>query len=71
MKSLGQVGYEAYGALASWKTFDGRSMPTWEQLGETDTGRETQRRWEGAALAITSEVAAAMSAAMNARLAER
>jgi len=48
----GQIGYEAYGSAAGWKTFDGRPMPTWEQLGGTDVGRETQRRWECAATAI-------------------
>jgi len=52
VRSLGQVGYEAYGATAEWKTFDGRPMPTWDDLGKTDTGRETQRRWDVAALAI-------------------
>lgn len=54
-KTLGQVGYEAYGETAkpeSWKTFDGRPMPTWDELSEKDTGRETQRRWEVSAEAI-------------------
>ena len=49
---LGQCGYEAYGETAGWKTFDGRPMPTWEELGLTDTGQETRRRWEVAARAI-------------------
>ncbi len=48
----GQIGYEAYGEAAEWKTFDGRPMPTWEQLQATETGRETCRRWEVAAAAI-------------------
>ena len=48
----GQIGYEAYGEAAGWKTFDGRPMPTWEQLQATETGRETCRRWEVAAAAI-------------------
>jgi len=51
-KSHGRVGYEAYGAAADWTTFDGRPMPTWEQLGETGTGMETRRRWDMAASAI-------------------
>ncbi len=48
----GKIGYEAYGEAAGWKTFDGRPMPTWEQLQATETGRETCRRWEVAAAAI-------------------
>lgn len=51
-KTHGQVGYEAYAETAGGKTFDGRPMPTWAQLGETDVGKETQRRWEVAAGAI-------------------
>jgi hypothetical protein len=59
MQTSGQIGYEAYGETASWKTFDGRPMPTWEQLGESGGGLETQRRWEVSAQAIlaTSTVA--------------
>lgn len=53
-KSLGQIGYEAYGETANWKTFDGRDMPRWEDLSEMETGRETQRRWEVAAEAISA-----------------
>jgi hypothetical protein len=52
MTTPGQIGYDAYGGAANWRTFDGRPMPTWEQLGATDTGRETQRRWEVAADAV-------------------
>lgn len=51
-KTLGQVGYDAYAETAGGKTFDGRPMPTWEQLGETPTGQETRRRWEVSADAI-------------------
>ena len=50
--SPGQIGYEAYGSAAGWKTFDGRPMPTWKDLQATETGRETCRRWEAAAKAI-------------------
>jgi hypothetical protein len=49
---LGQIGYESYGATGGWKTFDGRPMPSWDELGRTDTGRDTRRRWEIAARAI-------------------
>jgi len=51
----GRVGYEAYGETAGWKTFDGRPMPSWDELGASDTGKETQRRWEVAAKAILKE----------------
>lgn len=51
-KTFGQIGYEAYGAAAGWKTFDGRPMPSWKDLGETPVGLETRRRWEVAAEAI-------------------
>lgn len=50
--SPGQIGYDAYGAAAGWKTFDGRPMPTWQDLQATETGRETCRRWDAAAKAI-------------------
>lgn len=36
----GQVGYEAYAQSTGGKTFDGRDMPTWEQLPE-----RIQRAW--------------------------
>ena len=52
MKSLGAIGYDAYGEAANWKPFDGRAMPTWGDLGKAEVGRETQRRWEVAAAAI-------------------
>lgn len=51
-KSYGQIGYEAYGETAGWTTFDGRPMPSWEQLGDSPGGRETRRRWDVAAQAV-------------------
>jgi hypothetical protein len=56
--SLGQVGYEAYFAAAGGKTFDGRDMPSWDYLGTSKGGLETQRRWEIAALAIAGHAEA-------------
>ncbi len=50
MKTLGQIAFEAYGQAAAWTTFDGRTMPRWEAL-TSETGLETRRRWEVAALA--------------------
>lgn len=44
---FGQIGYEAYGKTAGWKTFDGRRMPSWEEAGD-----ETRRRWHVAAHGI-------------------
>jgi hypothetical protein len=38
------------GQAAAWTTFDGRTMPRWEAL-TSETGLETRRRWEVAALA--------------------
>lgn len=63
-RTLGEVGYLAYGNAANWKTFDGRPMPTWHDLGTTEIGRETQRRWESAAEAIESRVSEEMVAAV-------
>lgn len=56
MKSLGQVGFDAYGDAGAkpWKTFDGRDMPRWEAL-TGDTGALTRARWEASAAAITEE----------------
>jgi hypothetical protein len=44
---LGEVGYAAYGEAADWKTFDGRDMPAWDDLGE-----RVQGLWNTAAYAI-------------------
>ncbi len=57
-KSPGQVGYDAYGETAGWTTYDGRPMPRWEALGASVNGRETQRRWEVAATAVTLQALA-------------
>lgn len=56
IKSMGEVGYEAYGEHAGpggpYTTFDGRPMPKWDELGASEGGRLTQARWESAAQAI-------------------
>lgn len=49
-KSLGQVGYEAYGDEADWKAFDGRPMPRWDELRE-----DIKRKWNVASSAIVRE----------------
>lgn len=49
-KSKGQIGYEAYAAFTGGKTFDGRDMPTWEQVQAS--GTKVAGAWEAAAAAI-------------------
>jgi hypothetical protein len=44
--ALGRTGYEAYAAFRDGKTWDGRDMPAWEDLGEI------QSAWAMAAGAI-------------------
>lgn len=46
----GKTAYEAYGRDADWKTYDGRPMPTWDDLTEAVRGH-----WIAAALAVESE----------------
>lgn len=48
---LGRVGYEAYGDYTGWKTFDGRDMPHWANLGE-----RVQASWRVAGAAIREAV---------------
>lgn len=55
-KTLGQIGYEAYAESTGGKTFDGRDMPTWQEIldRERDTPKVT-KAWEAAALKILTE----------------
>ncbi|MCY1080286.1 hypothetical protein [Archangium lansingense] len=60
--TLGRIGYDAYGnhpsAHGPWTTFDGRSMPKWEEYsaaGPGSSGAFTQERWERAAAAVIAE----------------
>lgn len=46
MKSLGQIGYEAYAQSTGGKTYDGRDMPTWEQVAEESP--KVAKAWEDA-----------------------
>lgn len=43
----GKVGYEAYAAFTGGKTFDGRQMPTWEELPD-----RIRNAWRESAIAI-------------------
>lgn len=56
-RTIGQIGFDAYGETAGWKTFDGRPMPRWEDLASRPEGIETRRRWEVTAAAILKVVA--------------
>lgn len=47
---LGQVGYEAYAKSTGGKTFDGRAMPTWEQVCAEKP--HVAKAWRDAAEAI-------------------
>ncbi|PTL79100.1 hypothetical protein [Vitiosangium sp. GDMCC 1.1324] len=59
--SFGQVGFDAYGnhpgPFGRWATFDGRPIPTWNELSDHPAGSRalTQERWEVAAQAIIAE----------------
>lgn len=46
---LGKVGYDAYGADADWKNYQGKPMPKWEELPA-----DIRRKWTVAAKAITA-----------------
>ncbi|QRK08067.1 hypothetical protein JQX13_50335 [Archangium violaceum] len=60
--SFGQIGFDAYGnhpgPYGKWATFDGRPMPSWNELGQNipaGSGALTQERWDVAAQAIIAE----------------
>lgn len=50
MPDIGKIGYEAYAKFTGWKTFDGRTMPPWDEL--TD---RIQDAWRAAARAILGQ----------------
>jgi hypothetical protein len=47
-----KAGYEAYAASRGNKTWDGREMPAWEDLGDIQGG------WRAAAAAIAARASA-------------
>ena len=47
IEALARIGYEAYGAHAEWKAFDGRPMPRWDELRP-----DIKEKWAVAANAI-------------------
>lgn len=60
---LGQLGYMTYGRETGFRTFDGRPMPAWEDLGDT-----IQAAWRAAGEEIITEsgLAAQKADTMNA-----
>lgn len=48
---LGEKAYRAYGESTGGKTFDGRDMPSWDDLGE-----RIQAAWCAAAQAVVDDV---------------
>jgi hypothetical protein len=48
-EQYGQVAYNAYWDSASGKTFDGRSMPRWDQLGDA-----VRSHWVAAATRVAT-----------------
>jgi hypothetical protein len=51
-EAVARVGYEAYGAHADWKAYDGRPMPRWDELRP-----DIKEKWGVAAEAIVTAVA--------------
>jgi hypothetical protein len=49
--NLAAVGYQAYGEWAGWKNYQGRPMPTWDELPDPQ-----RHAWEAAAWAIARRV---------------
>ena len=49
-RELGAVAYAAYAQSTGGRTFDGRDMPTWEQIAERTP--HVARAWEAAAAAV-------------------
>lgn len=55
-ESLGQIGYEAYAQSTGGKTFDGRDMPTWQEILDREGATpKVTKAWEDAASKILIE----------------
>ena len=52
-KELAKLGYEAYAVATGGKTWDGKDMPTWDQLPE-----RIQTAWTAATCKILDEYCA-------------
>lgn len=53
LTELAQIGYEAYGAEADWKAYNGEPMPKWDELPD-----HIHRKWKAAVGAVASELGA-------------
>jgi hypothetical protein len=51
MDDIGRIAYAAYAKHTDGKTYDGRDMPKWEDLGE-----RIQGAWRAAASAATQAI---------------
>jgi hypothetical protein len=60
---LARIAYEGYAKCTRGKTFDGRDMPTWQQLLDAgDRGAHTVRAWCAAVDAVHAAIAGAVLA---------
>ncbi len=50
-RTLGQVGFEAYGDAAGWTAYDGKPMPRWDDNLRPDI----KEKWEAAAKAVADK----------------
>ncbi len=57
-KTLGQIGFEAYGEAANWTAYDGKPMPRWDDSLRQDI----KDKWEAAGLAVGREMTRRFSA---------
>lgn len=55
--NIARFGYEAYGNDAGWKSYDGRSMPEWDDLPEN-----VKRHWVAATREICDVFGKAVTA---------
>lgn len=53
-ETFARIGYEAYGAHADWKAYDGKPMPKWDELRP-----DIKEKWAVAAEAIAKAAAKA------------
>lgn len=57
---LAQTGYEAYGAKAGWKAYNGAAMPQWDELPE-----HVREKWRVATLAIVARYGRMLETALR------
>jgi len=57
IEALARIGYEAYGAKADWKAYDGKPMPQWVELPQ-----HIRDKWMAATEAILDTAVKAATA---------